>query len=138
MGRKNFSGRTSQAKAGFKRLKDARKLRDLAGWRGSMYLAGYYIECRLKARLMEMYGIWTLEELETRLSQRTGKPVRAFTHSIEVLMTHTGALSRMDGKVRRSFAMCNQWKTDWRYDPDECETFIEAVEILGRFIDRSI
>lgn len=143
MNRRDFSGRTSQAKAGFKRLKDAKRLRDQAGWRGAMYLAGYYIECKLKARLMEMYNIWTLEELENRLSQRTGKSVRAFTHSIEVLMTHTGAMKRMDDNVRRSFAKCNQWKTDWRYDPsegtmDECEAFIQAVETLGHFIDRNI
>ncbi|MDM8522976.1 hypothetical protein QUF80_06340 [Desulfococcaceae bacterium HSG8] len=143
MNKRDFSGRTSQAKAGLKRLKDAKTLRDRESWRGSMYLAGYYIECKLKARFMEMYDIWTLEELESKLSQRAGKPVSAFTHSIEVLMTHTGALNRMDNNTRRYFAKCNQWKTDWRYDPgngtmDECETFIEAVETLGHFIDRNI
>ncbi len=143
MSKRDFSGRTSQAKAGLKRLKDAKRLRNQSGWRGSMYLAGYYVECKLKARLMEMYDIWTLEELERKLYQRTGKPIKAFTHSIEVLMTHTGALNRMDNTARRSFTKCNQWRTDWRYDPSngsrhECETFIEAVEILGNFIDRNI
>ncbi len=143
MSKKDFSGRTSQAKAGLKRLKDAKRLRDSSGWRGSMYLAGYYVECKLKARLMEIYDIWTLEELENKLSQRAGKSVKAFTHNIEVLITHTGVLKRMDSNARRSFAKCNQWKTDWRYDPDngtkdECETFIEAVETLGHFIDRNI
>lgn len=143
MSKRDFSGRTSQAKAGLKRLIDAKRLRDRAGWRGSMYLAGYYIECKLKARLMEMYDIWTLEELESKLSQRTGKPIKAFTHSIEVLMTHTGALKRMDSTARRSFVKCNRWRTDWRYDPsngskDECETFIKAVETLGHFIDRNV
>lgn len=108
-----------------------------------MYLAGYYIECRLKTRLMEKYGIWTLEELETILSRRAGKSVRAFTHGIEVLMTQTGSMNRMDKNVRRSFTKCNQWKTDWRYDPDngteeECEAFVQAVETLGRFIDRNM
>ena len=143
MSKREFSGRTSQAKAGMKRLRDAKRLRNSGGWRGSMYLAGYYVECKLKARLMEMYDIWTLEELENRLSGLAGKPVRAFTHSIEVLMTHTGVLRRMDSNVRRSFSKCNQWKTDWRYDPndgtrEECEQFIEAVEALGHFIDKNI
>lgn len=143
MSKRDFSGRTSQAKAGIKRLSDAKKLRDREGWRGAMYLAGYYIECKLKARLMEMYDIWTLEELESKLSRRTGKSIKAFTHSIEVLMTHTGALKRMDSIARRSFAKCNQWRTDWRYDPsngskNECEAFINAVETLGHFIDRNI
>lgn len=139
----NFSGRTSQAKAGAKRLKDAKRLRDHGRWRGSMYLAGYYVECKLKVRLMEMYAIWTLKDLEHKLSQRAGRPINAFTHNIEVLMTYTGALERMDITTRRSFTKCNLWRTDWRYDPsngsrDECETFIEAVEALGNFIDRNI
>lgn len=143
MAKKDFSGRTSQAKAGLKRLKDAKRLRDRGGWRGSMYLAGYYIECKLKARLMEMFDIWTLEDLERKLSQRTGKPIKAFTHNIEILMTHAEALGRMDNNARRSFAKCNRWRPEWRYDPgegtrDECEAFIEAVEVLGRFIDRNI
>jgi len=143
MRRRDFSGRTSQAKAGPKRLIDAKKLKDRARWRGSMYLAGYYIECKLKVRLMEMYDIWTLEEIESKLSQQTGKPINAFTHSIEVLMTFTGALKRMDGTVRRAFAKCNRWRTNWRYDPsegskDECETFLKAVETVGQFIDRNI
>ncbi len=58
-------------------------------------------------------------------------------------MTHTGTLNRMDNNVRRSFVKCNQWKTDWRYDPDngtkeECEAFVRAVETLGRFIARNM
>lgn len=52
MSRIDFSGRTAQAKAGLKRLKDAKKLRNCESWHGSMYLAGYYVECKLKARLM--------------------------------------------------------------------------------------
>ncbi len=108
-----------------------------------MYLAGYYVECKLKVRLMEMYAIWTLKDLEHKLSQRVGRPINAFTHNIEVLMTYTGVLERMDITTRRSFTKCNLWRTDWRYDlsngsRDECETFIEAVEALGNFIDRNI
>jgi len=49
-----YSGRTAQAKAAIKRLKDAKKLTDTKRWRGAMYLAGYSVECKLKARLMEM------------------------------------------------------------------------------------
>ncbi|MFH0926403.1 MAG: hypothetical protein V1872_12380 [bacterium] len=142
MNKRNFAGRTSQMKAGLRRLIDARSLRNCSGWRGAMYLAGYYIECKLKVRLMEQHDTWTIEELENKLSQRNGKPIKAFTHSLEVLMTHTGSLDRMDSVTRRSFVICNRWKTDWRYDPnngsqEECEIFIKAVEALGNFIDRN-
>lgn len=90
-----------------------------------------------------MYDLWSLEELEKELSKRSGKSIKAFTHSIEVLMSYTNALNRMDNNIRRSFAKCNQWKTEWRYDPrngskEECEIFIEAVETLGHFIDKNI
>ncbi len=82
MNPRDFSGRTSQAKASVKRLKVAKRLQERSGWRGAMYLAGYHIECKLKARLMEIFEAWNLVELEEELSRRAGKPVIAFTHNI--------------------------------------------------------
>lgn len=61
MSRYLYSGRTEQTKAAIKRLIDARKLQEQRRWRGAMYLAGYSVECKRKARLMEMYDLDTLE-----------------------------------------------------------------------------
>lgn len=91
MSKYNYSGRTEQTKAAIKRLIDARRLQAQSRWRGAMYLAGYSIECKLKARLMEMYNLDRLEQLETEIERRLGRPVDVFTHSIEVLFGLTGA-----------------------------------------------
>jgi len=36
---------------------------------------------------MEMYGTWTLNELEMKIFQMKGMHIQAFTHNIEVLMS---------------------------------------------------
>jgi len=60
MARYRHSGRSDQAKASQKRLADAHRLQHEARWRGAMYLGGYSVECKLKARLMERYDLDTL------------------------------------------------------------------------------
>lgn len=110
-----------------------------------MYLAGYSIECKLKARLMEMSGVWTLQALEGELARRLGRTPDVFTHSIEVLLDLTGARARVarDRQAQRAFNTCNRWHPAWRYNPQapgarECQSFLHAVELFGQFIERSI
>jgi len=78
MARSEFHGMSEQRKAAIKRLRDARFLldqqtgqnwRDQSGLhsRGAMYLAGYAIECKLKAIAMETFRCRTLEELRVKL-----------------------------------------------------------------------
>ncbi len=148
MSKYNYSGRTEQTKAAIKRLIDARRLQAQSRWRGAMYLAGYSIECKLKARLMEMYNLDRLEQLETEIERRLGRPVDVFTHSIEVLFGLTGARDRLLNDPRRSTALrayhsCNAWKPAWRYksddgNEDDCNTFMEAVDAFGQFIDHNV
>ncbi len=143
-----YSGRTAQAKAGLKRLVDARRLQSDGRWRGAMYLAGYSIECKLKARLMEVYGLDTLEELEVELERRLGYRVSLFTHSIEVLFSLTGARERLVHNPKRPAALqayrhCNTWHPAWRYrpddgHPDDCSAFMEAVDEFAKFIDNNV
>ena len=68
MVRRDFQGRTDLHKAGLKRLGDAKALlrKGRARGRGAMYLAGYAVECKLKAIAMEIYDCWTLEQLARR------------------------------------------------------------------------
>ena len=113
-----------------------------------MYLAGYSIECKLKARLMEMYNLDTLEQLEAEIERRLGERVSVFTHSIEVLFSLTGARERLLNDPRSSTALqayhrCNTWKPSWRYKPDDgseddCNTFMDAVEEFGKFVDHNV
>ena len=113
-----------------------------------MYVAGYSIECKLKARLMEMYNLDTLEELEEEIIRRFGHPVNVFTHSIELLFGLTGARERLlqspaHLNALRAYQTCNKWKPAWRYKPDdgsedECNDFMEAVETFGVYVANNI
>src|SRR5436309_1519664 len=95
MARYEHGGITEQAKAAIKRRADARVLATQAHWRGAMYLAGYAVECRLKARLMEMYRARTLAGLEVLLVARSREQVDLATHSIEYLFGFTGTTARL-------------------------------------------
>lgn len=148
MSKYQHSGRTDQAKAALKRLLDARSLQSQNRWRGAMYLAGYSIECKLKARLMEMYNIDKLEQLEVEIEKRVGHPVNIFTHSIDVLFALTGARDRLLRKPKdqialRAYQRCNTWSPAWRYKPDDgseddCESFLQAVNDFSKFIDNNV
>lgn len=142
-----YGGRTEQAKAAFKRRDDARALAEKERWRGAMYLGGYAVECRLKAKLMEMFNARTLDDLGKILSRKTRGKVNVATHSIEYLFGFTGARDRLlshgNERVLKAYRCCNTWTTSWRYRPDdgkseECEQFLNAVEVFYGFIGSSI
>lgn len=148
MARYDFEGLSEQRRAAIRRLADARVLYADGHWRGAMYLAGYVIECRLKARLMEMHGCLTLKELGRRLSARYPRATESITtHNIEALLSYTGVLERMqahaDMDTKRAYYLCRTWRTSWRYHPEqgnehECTAFLNAVDRLSRFIARAV
>jgi hypothetical protein len=142
-------GKTDQYKASIRRQADARILREQEHWRGAMYLLGYAVECRLKARLMEIYEVNTLTDLERVLAKKFKKnTVDLKTHSLEYLFSFTNGRERLIGpngndKSLRAFQSCNRWTPSWRYNPkegnkDECIHFFEAVDIFLKFISTNI
>ena len=82
MSRNQYIGVSEQLKASKHRLDDARALFNSARWHGAMYVAGYSIECLLKAKLMQMYNCRHLRELEEELQGRGVLAAEAtvFTH----------------------------------------------------------
>ena len=70
MAGKRHSGVSDQIKASRHRLDDAQALFEKGRWRGCMYLAGYSLECLLKAKLMQRFRCQTLEVLEQLLHSR--------------------------------------------------------------------
>ncbi len=148
MSRYEHTGRTDQAKAALKRYIDAQRLQAQRRWRGAMYMAGYSVECRLKARLMERYDLNTLAQLDEEIERRLGHRVNVFTHSIEVLFGLTGARDRLlrdrvHPSALRAYQWCNRWKPAWRYMPDEgsedeCNGFMVAVREFGSFVTNNV
>jgi HEPN domain-containing protein len=76
MARDLFRGISDQEKASKHRMTDAEALFAERRWRGAMYLAGYAVECLLKARLMRMFGCRHLDDLEDELHRRRVLPDR--------------------------------------------------------------
>jgi hypothetical protein len=70
MPREQFGGISEQSKASKHRWDDAQRLFDSQRWRGAMYLAGYSLECLIKAKLMAIYGTQNLLALEAELTRR--------------------------------------------------------------------
>jgi hypothetical protein len=86
VGKRQFAGISEQSKAGQHRRADADALFEKRRWRGAMYLAGYAIECLIKAKLMERFKQSNLEDLETEFKRRHVIPDRSslFDHRIEL------------------------------------------------------
>jgi hypothetical protein len=70
MARDSYGGVTEQSKASKHRLADARALFKEKRWRATMYIAGYVIECLLKAKLMRIFACRHLREVEEELHDR--------------------------------------------------------------------
>ena len=137
MARDLFIGVTEQSKAGIHRREDAHALLGATRWRGAMYLAGYSVECLLKAKLMRMYGCGNLRELEEELQRRGLLAVHAtiFTHQLEILFRLANGLDRLrrNAQLWPVFNIVNLWIPAWRYNPDlsnheDARDYLSAVE----------
>jgi HEPN domain-containing protein len=144
MARSDYDGVSEQAKASRHRLDDARALFNSVRWRGSMYIAGYSVECLLKTKLMRMFGCFNLRDLEAELRTRGVMAAHdtIFTHQLEVLLRLTNGVDRLrqDLTLWRAFNLANRWVPAWRYSPErsereEAEAFLEAVERVLKWIE---
>jgi hypothetical protein len=136
---KRFSGRTEQLKASVHRWDDANVLFRECRWRGAMYIAGYAMECLLKALLMKRYEVDNLDDLERVLKKRGKLRVNAtiYDHRIELYVQAADQTDRLrnDQAAYREFVKANSWLPSWRYDPDEsnpddARDFLDAVNSM--------
>ncbi len=111
-----------------------------------MYLAGYAVECQLKAKLMQIYNAKNLFELETELQRRGTLTATAtiFTHHLELLLELTQGLDRLrqNSTLWPQFTMVNRWVPAWRYTSDlsnrrNAESFLEAVDNVMGWIEHN-
>jgi len=142
-----FFGATEQSKAAKHRWDDGRALLAAGRWRGAMYLAGYAIECLLKATLMRRFGCRQLADLEEELRRRgtLAGAGTVFTHQLRTLLTLAGSLNRLrqNAAIWRRFNDANRWLPAWRYtadlaDREEAEEFLTAVDAVRQWIEHNI
>lgn len=139
-------GVSEHEKASRHRLDDARALLTASRWRGAMYLAGYSVECLLKAKLMRMFGCRHLVELEDELQRRGALSTRTtiLTHQLHLLLRLTQCVDRLrrDQKTWRAFLRVNTWVPAWRYtasigNRDDAKDFLESVDKLRFWIEHN-
>jgi HEPN domain-containing protein len=138
---------SEQIKASLHRLEDAEALFAAERWRGAMYVAGYALECVLKAKLMQRFQCRTLERLEERLHQRRliRKSRSVFTHEIELLFQLSGVVDRLKDNTAMyaHLKFVNRWTPAWRYsvEPtrrDDAEDFLTAVRELRSWVASNV
>ena len=159
----DFDRLRDYVKSGPRRLKDAEELMEpptadaqrsdasTRHLRGAMYLAGYAVECYLKAYLIEQEGCLYLSDAQKRINecrQRAGRePIRdiahsASGHSIGYLLGLTN-LEMQHGFEVKLWGRLAEWKASWRYDPSlatrtEAEAFLKDVQTATRWIQPKI
>jgi hypothetical protein len=147
MARKRYSGVSEQIKASRHRLEDAEALFAAERWRGAMYLAGYALECLLKAKLMQRFQCRKLEVLEEELHKRKLLPKSrsVFTHELESLLQLLGVVDRLkqDPAMFRRYKYANLWAPAWCYNaaptlPEDAEVFLDAVRELRTWIMHNV
>lgn len=126
------------------RYADAKFLQKSERWNGAIYLAGYAIECSLKALIC--YEGCTSNLKETRIFKQGRRG--AALHNLGALREASQVLERAilldrTGKLKSAWAtIISVWQKDeLRYGRDvghkaECERFLEAIEVLHACILR--
>ncbi len=121
-------------RAARQRYEDAELLLRAGRTTGAVYLAGYTVECMLKALILV-----SVAERERENSLRT---IRKIGHNIQKL----GALYRQHGRaqipheVTRHLTRVAAWSTDLRYSDGtlrarDVEEFIESVVAISQWAD---
>ena len=134
--------RRIQLGASRRRREDAEVLHNANRWAGAIYLAGYAIECSLKALICSFEGKNNFKE--TRIFKRGAQGNSL--HSLIHLLQETPSLQRAimldrTGKYRAAWNIITSlWQKDeLRYwdklgSEDDCRRFIDAVKLIHNFI----
>jgi HEPN domain-containing protein len=144
---KRYDGASELRRASKRRQEDAYALHTAGRHRGAMYVAGYAVECLLKAKLMQMFNCRTLEGLDDRLRQmgRLGTDTSLYTHQLVLLLRLTGRLDALQHNVPtwRQFLLVNLWLPAWRYEPTngnatEADRFLEATDAIIGWVENNV
>ena len=153
-----YDGITQYYKAVSRRLRDARALlqtptenpqesgAETRHLRASVYLAGYAIECVLKACVISCNApAKTLTEvLRARHERGEALPdtTKSDGHNLDLLLSIADSENELktNSARKRDWELCSQWKSIWRYDPEPPSLafalrFVEATARLRAWID---
>jgi hypothetical protein len=132
----NFSEARTFYQAAFQRFEDAQFLLQEGRTTGAVYLAGYGVECMLKALILSRVAR-RVDRAEVLASFRGAK-----AHDFDWLKMQylENGGSAYPGEVARHFLRVNSWTTDLRYKPGimknrEAAAFLDAAAALLAWAD---
>lgn len=113
------------------RLHDANALLATGYYAGAAYIAGYAVECALKAHIAKM----------TVAEQFYDKDIaeRLFTHDFEALLKKANLKNALDiqsnasPQFQQNWIEVKSWRPEWRYDLRKAEP--EARRLIGAIED---
>lgn len=119
----------------FQRYEEAEVLLKADFTTGAVYLAGYGVECILKA--LVLMAVPTRARSDTMKSFRGGR-AHEYEWLRSVYLTNGGA--RFPREITQHFTLVNDWSTDLRYIPrsvrgDEAEAFLTSAVAIIRWAD---
>ena len=104
-----------------------------------MYLAGYAIECKLKAKLMYQSRVLTLQKLEGQLGvdfkihnlSELGVRLLGWKHALK------------DEKFKRDWGVVRLWSVSWRYDRElsdsiSAKKFLASVDQVLKWLENNV
>lgn len=119
----------------FQRYEEAEVLLRAEYTTGAVYLAGYGIECILKALVLTAAP--AAARTDTMNSFRSGRG-----HEFEWLRTQylTNGGARFPREINQHFTLVNDWSTDLRYVPrtvrdDEADAFLSSAAAIIHWAD---
>ena len=122
-------------RAAKQRFDDALLLLEMERTTAAVYLAGYSVECMLKALILSVVPQAQEEEL---LGMFRGARAHDYEWLLHLYAEKGGA--RMPPSVVPHFARVNSWSTDMRYAPGtiaahEAKAFVEAAIEIMTWVD---
>jgi len=116
-------------RAGKQRFEDARLLLDKAErTTGAIYLAGYGVECLLKALVLSVIPATDRKEMVASF-----RGARAHNYDWLKARYFDNGGAQFPSEISKAFALVNTWDTEWRYrsgtaPPRDAEAFLRAAE----------
>lgn len=148
-----FDSETAYIKSGTRRLRDAEELlepptldpnergAETRHLQGAVYLAGYGVECLLKAYLISRHpGCAKLSEVRDA-TQKSGLPIRdicgAAGHDLRYLLSLTDLEAFLDVARLRQISLCAKWSSVSRYDARSVkrEDAEDRIKAARRIVD---
>ncbi len=150
-----YDGYSYYRKSAWRRLRDAEELlasptvspheqgASVRHLRGAIYLAGYAVECALKAYLISREPpAQSLEQVLQRWSdggRATPKLLGAEGHNLFLLVSLTDLELPLqsDFERKKDWGICLRWRSTWRYDPEppRPEFAAEFVAAVRRVVE---